>query len=176
MPTSRPCAVAAWRIAATAPQDGSHILVTRLGEQGFGICAGDWQDWNAVVHYWPVVDEEGFYLSSGGSSEIDDRPVLFTHWMPLPTIARCSCDYALQDLPGVTHQPDCPLAVESRLRAVEAENERLNGVIAQSLSMIRDLHDSRLADAREQSTLRVAYREIERLAAVVPSEERPNDK
>lgn len=85
--TSRP-ATTSWQDAATAPRSGAHILVTRLGEKGFGHFAGQAQDWCAVVHYWDVAGEEGFYLSSGASADIDDRPVAFTHWMPLPQPVR----------------------------------------------------------------------------------------
>jgi len=89
-----------WSDANSAPQTGEHILVTQRGEGGFGICGGTWrdggerrmeivggkrQDWCAVVHYWSNPGEEGFYLSTGASDPMDDRPMRFTHWMPLPT-------------------------------------------------------------------------------------------
>lgn len=76
-----------WKDAASAPKTGEHILITQLGEGGFG--GNPRQDWCAVVHYWPVEGEEGFYLSSGLShaadvEDFDDRPMRFTHWRPLP--------------------------------------------------------------------------------------------
>lgn len=70
-----------WRDAESAPRTGEHILVTRLGGQGFGICGGRWQDFAAVVHYWPHEDA-GFYLSAGASAPVDDCPIEFTHWRP----------------------------------------------------------------------------------------------
>jgi hypothetical protein len=72
--------MAEWMEAQSAPRDGSHILVTQLGEQGFGICGDKWQDWTAVVHYWSNPGEEGFYLSSGNDA---DGVIHFTHWMPI---------------------------------------------------------------------------------------------
>ncbi len=78
-----------WRTKESALCDGSHILVTDLGRGGFG--GTPQQDWCAVVHYWENPGEEGFYLSTGASSEIDDRPMSFTHWMPLPKKAPVNC-------------------------------------------------------------------------------------
>ncbi len=79
-----PVFVETWRESASAPKTGEHILVSRFGGRGFGLSGGKWADWCAVVHYWSNPGEEGFYLSSGASNDIDDQPVGFTHWMPIP--------------------------------------------------------------------------------------------
>lgn len=66
-----------WQSAATAPTDGSHILV----------CSGPYSDsWGfnqappCVVHYF----EDGFYLSRGiVQHSYNDQPIEFTHWRKL---------------------------------------------------------------------------------------------
>jgi hypothetical protein len=78
------------RDIATAPRDGSHILVTRKGTGGFGSCGPvnartglrDPQDWFDVVHWFNDPDEPGFYSStwSGDQEHPFDR---LTHWAPL---------------------------------------------------------------------------------------------
>lgn len=69
-----------WKPAEKAPRDGTHILVCR------GPYSKHWtfnQSPPAVVHYWthPGANEDGFYLSNGGTD--DDLPFEFTHWRPL---------------------------------------------------------------------------------------------
>lgn len=72
-----------WRDSASAPKDGSHILV----------CRGTYsQHWTfdhsppAVVHYWQNPGEEGFYLSHGlVEGTYNYVPFTFTHWRPLGT-------------------------------------------------------------------------------------------
>jgi hypothetical protein len=78
-------AVAAeWLPIATAPRDGTHILVTCLatsgpGSGGFGYFNGKAVPFADVVHYWSVPGEEGFYPSNG-----PDEPYTFlTHWKPI---------------------------------------------------------------------------------------------
>lgn len=68
-----------WQDAASAPKDGSHVLVCR------GPYSEHWgfsQSPPAVVHWWGNPGEEGFYLSHGLTSETD-QPFEFTHWKPL---------------------------------------------------------------------------------------------
>ena len=70
-----------WREASGAPKTGEHILVSNVGRGDFGMCGGKVQDMAAVVHWWDVAGEEGFYLSNGyPHQEVDERPILFTHW------------------------------------------------------------------------------------------------
>ncbi len=69
-----------WKGAESAPKTGEHILVTVLGNNGFGYCGGKYQDFCAVVHYWDNPGEEGFYLSSGND---DENTIHFTHWISL---------------------------------------------------------------------------------------------
>ena len=77
-----------WQPAVTAPKTGEHILVSVVGRGNFGICGGKEQDFAAVVHWWPRVGEEGFYLSSGyPHHEEDETPINFTHWCALAASA-----------------------------------------------------------------------------------------
>ena len=79
---------APWRPIDTAPKDGMHIIVAdfSVGAVGFGYFrqARDPVPFMTVAHYWAHPGEEGFYLSAGASSDIDDRPLRVTHWRPLP--------------------------------------------------------------------------------------------
>jgi hypothetical protein len=64
-----------WSPRSTAPEDGSHILAAT---GPFDRHNGFDQRPPAVVHYWNVAGEEGFYLSAGARD--DDEPYHFTHW------------------------------------------------------------------------------------------------
>ena len=85
-PLSRWKAMNGWKPIEGAPRDGRHILAADFSPgAGFGWFNGVNVPFMAVVHYWPQPGEQGFYLSSGASSEIDDQPLTrLTHWMPLP--------------------------------------------------------------------------------------------
>jgi hypothetical protein len=77
-----------WREASSAPKTGEHLLVSNVGRGDFGTCGGKTQDMAAVVHWWDVADEEGFYLSNGyPHQEADEWPITFTHWVPLESLA-----------------------------------------------------------------------------------------
>lgn len=70
-----------WRLAESAPKDGTHILACR------GPYNEHWgfdQSPPAVVHYWSNPGEEGFYLSHGlVDGSYNDAPFEFTHWRKL---------------------------------------------------------------------------------------------
>lgn len=77
-----------WRSIDTAPHDGMHIIVANfsIGSIGYGYFrqCREPVPFMTVAHYWSNPGEEGFYLSAGASSEIDDSPLRVTHWRPLP--------------------------------------------------------------------------------------------
>ena len=78
--------------AENAPRTGEHILGIRFdGGIGFGTCGGKKQVWCAVVHWWAIEGEVGWYLSNGN----DGNPVEITHWMPLPE-GTCGLEAALK--------------------------------------------------------------------------------
>lgn len=70
-----------WKTAATAPRDGTHILVC---EGPYGSLTTFDQRPPVICHYFPDPDEPGFYQSSGiVQDSYNDHPIQFTHWRPL---------------------------------------------------------------------------------------------
>lgn len=77
-----------WSPIETAPKDGMHIIVANfaVGSIGYGYFRQSVEPvpFMTVAHYWAHPGEEGFYLSAGASSPVDDQPLRVTHWRPLP--------------------------------------------------------------------------------------------
>jgi len=84
----RRLAMNGWYPIESAPKDGMHVIVANfsIGSIGYGYFrqAREPVPFMTVAHYWSNPGEEGFYLSAGASSEIDDQPLQVTHWRPLP--------------------------------------------------------------------------------------------
>lgn len=64
-------AESAWQPIATAPKDGTHIILARFGEEYFEVAGGEWR-------LNPKAGEDGL---NGFEAWISNP----THWMPIPT-------------------------------------------------------------------------------------------